>query len=93
MKIKLSKSQWEFIGKKTGWMKKASAIDINDKLSIEEQMKKINATQQQIDMAIKMAERYNRLPSSISKEIAGNAMMLDFDTIVIGIEPDGHAHS
>jgi len=26
MKIKLSKSQWEFIGKKAGWMKKASSV-------------------------------------------------------------------
>lgn len=26
MKIKLSKSQWQFVGKKAGWMKKADIV-------------------------------------------------------------------
>ena len=40
MKIKLSKSQWEQIGKKAGWMKKAQGFDITEENSATEGLSK-----------------------------------------------------
>ena len=34
MKIKLSKSQWEEMGKKAGWMKKAKIADAGNKYNL-----------------------------------------------------------
>ena len=57
MKITLSKSQWEFIGKKTGWIKAAESNtpivnSIIEPRNEEEKNNNINILRQQVKKAI-----------------------------------------
>lgn len=42
MKIKLSKSQWELVGKKAGWMKKAQANSVFDPQILVDLIQQLN---------------------------------------------------
>jgi hypothetical protein len=96
MKITISKSQWEEMGKKAGW-KVAQEITLPEKTTTEsptiEKMKSLNATEQQINSAKKIIERYKKEPKNIYPYFGAKTIMLDFGFITIGIEPDGEAHS
>ena len=58
MKIKLSKSQWEFVGKKAGWMKKAFKMPGSQ-----------NTDPSQTDFAVALESQGKTIPQSIRKRI------------------------
>jgi len=68
MKIKLSKSQWELIGNKTGWMKKA-LVNSNDPIiePMDEEVEDINKNQKVDGNAVKDVQE-KQVPNTLNTE-------------------------